>query len=186
MNKERLTKLAEKIAANYEYTTDDDKETQAWYDAAGFTGADLLAKAMIPADADSSTAEDALLDAAAEIACSQVGEIIDNQAAAEHAEWLACANKRDEVRAAVEAALGVRFTGRGPSVYAWYGDLKLRISDHYQVGGGGYSMESDERMGEADIEWVVETTGAEFHTAPTRIEIRNEVAFELRAVRQNA
>lgn len=189
MKTEQIQNIAEHVVSSFEFQTDDEKETVAWGAADGFTAAAIIAALDAIAAAacdDVEEMEEMLNETALEIARSQVREAIQKREDLEHAEWKKGSDKRDEIKAAVEAALGVQFRGRGPSVYAYYGEIKLRVSDHDQVSGGGYSMESDERMGEADLQWVVEIPDAEFHPVPSRAEIRKEVATALRAARQAA
>lgn len=84
------------------------------------------------------------------------------------------------IKDAIEKELGVGFKG-SPSAYANYKGLKLRLSDHAQVPGGGFNLQTDDRMGEADIQWILEHD-EHSHNAqpPTKEQIRAVVAKALR------
>lgn len=103
---------------------------------------------------------------------------------AEIDEAVAAAERLREIVDAVEAALDEQvlfLKAAGGSWYAtWrrgYVELKLRVSDHAQPVGGGYSVESGERLGEADVEWLL--SGG----VPTRDAIRSAVAAAARRER---
>jgi hypothetical protein len=96
---------------------------------------------------------------------------------AAYQKWLAVRGAMDCLQTAIESAIGADFrTSGGGSRYADFRGLKLRIADHDQVAGGGFDMETQERLGEADINWTVD----EETDIPTREEIRREVAHALR------
>jgi hypothetical protein len=103
----------------------------------------------------------------------------------EQKEW---SEKRDKIldnmdlaRREIESALkGVDFESSwGGSMYASYRGLELRISDHPQVDGGGFNESTGDRMGESDLQAVID----EHHVPRTREEIRSTVAKQLWAMR---
>ena len=74
----------------------------------------------------------------------------------------------------MEAALGKRLTGyrdstgtkypglkeaAGGSLYGNYHGLKIRVSDHPAVAGGGFNQGTGERMGDPDVEFVAAKDG---------------------------
>lgn len=85
-------------------------------------------------------------------------------------QMLATAEKVQDLAKLVMDSL--RITLREARGGSWYGEkrgLKIRVSDHCQVRGGGWSEERQERMGEAELQFVVESTDS---SLPTRAEIR--------------
>lgn len=102
----------------------------------------------------------------------------DEAKEAELDSFVALQDKINDVAAAIQSALRSKcwFKGsRTMSQYASYRGLKLRLSDHASVSGGGWCEERQERMGEADLEWVVDAESE----VPSREEIRSLVAAKL-------
>ena len=95
--------------------------------------------------------------------------------------------KTFEIAGAIAAALRqpwTAFRGNG-SLYAAYGDsmgIKLRVSDHAQVDGGGWLTDDfgSGRSGRAAVSWVVRRANTR---VPTRDEIRSVVARAAREYR---
>lgn len=80
---------------------------------------------------------------------------------------------KQETVKAIESALGIS-SFRQAAGGSWYGEykgLKLRVSDHKQKAGGGWSEGKGGRMGESDVEWVVEIDGK----LPTREDILEKI-----------
>lgn len=94
--------------------------------------------------------------------------------------WKATKAAMDSHQSVVEKEIGAKFTrAEGGSRYADYRGLKLRISDHEQVPGGGFNSTTGERMGEADVSWVIDPDDE----PPTPAQIRSAVAKALKKIR---
>lgn len=105
----------------------------------------------------------------------------DEAEEADYQDWLLRCDAIETVKSAVEAALGVEFTqGLGHSAYAdYHGRVSVRVADHAQRAGGGWSDVTGERHGQSDVSFVV-AAGCE---PPTRRQIRSAVARFLRSER---
>lgn len=101
------------------------------------------------------------------------------QADKDLASWRNRNDMQSRVAATIDSALpGVSVQqSSGGSWYADYRGLKLRISDHPQVAGGGFNVGTGDRMGEADIQWIVDENSTDL---PTAADIRKAVAEKLR------
>lgn len=84
---------------------------------------------------------------------SDIDEITEQ---AELDQWIAKERELDALRNLVSESLGITrwdFASTG-SCYAWWrGVLKIRVSDHKQVPGGGWCHQKHGRMGEADADF---------------------------------
>jgi len=90
-------------------------------------------------------------------------------------------NQERVAKQIADALPGVAFTqAAGGSWYADYKGLKLRISDHPQVSGGGFNQGTGERMGEADLQIIVDHEST-VDLSPDRI--RKKVSQQLRDLR---
>ncbi len=100
----------------------------------------------------------------------------------EHKKWAATEENKRHFIKQLEAALpGVEFSqAAGGSWYANYHGLKLRVSDHAQVTGGGFNQSTGERMGESDLQGVVKHN-KQLQRTPEQI--RQKVAAKLREIR---
>jgi len=101
------------------------------------------------------------------------------------AEWQELdAAKERLVRAVIEAlprADRPSYSAQSISMYLWYQDVKIRVSNHRQVAGGGFNEGKQERAGEADLEFVAVID----EPLPSRQEIRSRVAAVLLARRED-
>lgn len=175
--------IADRVVWEFNFNGETAEENEAWESAPGFTAHDLMAEIQGSSLQDEAAVYDLLYDAAADIARQQVDKILTEQKNQEYEQFKRGLEKRRETQDRIESVLGVKFQGGGPSVYAWYNGLKLRISNHAQVSGGGFNMNSGERMGESDLQWVVTDEDAERYDVPSKAEIRSDVAQALRSRR---
>jgi len=81
----------------------------------------------------------------------------------EYKQWQKREENQSRIATQIESALpSVQFSqAAGGSWYADYKELKIRISDHPQVAGGGFNEGTGERMGESDIQIIVDHEGPE-------------------------
>ena len=118
-----------------------------------------------------------------QVALSDEARQRDLDAAEEQRFQRACAvaHRVEELAESVAKATGATFfRAGGGSFYARFHGLKLRVSDHWQVSGGGWSEERQCRMGESDLEWVASESESEI---PSREDIRRAVGRAVRTVR---
>lgn len=87
-----------------------------------------------------------------------------------------------EVADAVGEALGITLDGYAGSLYGSFHGLEVRVSDHRQVAGGGYSEARGERHGEAVISFVVRSASSPL---PSRADVRQRMAEAAIAYREH-
>lgn len=124
----------------------------------------------------------ALTDAAARLVAAEAYRLRDAAIEADHVAAVALRDRKLDLCREIEAALPAceqtnhGFDGFG-SLYYRYREVKIRVSDHAQVAGGGWNAGTGERHGESDVSFVV---AGHDSPLPSRREIRARVARVLR------
>jgi len=128
-----------------------------------------------------------LREVASRIIQRQAQEIVDAEERAAQELDAAIANRKLECAEAIMDALAhkggkhdacrLKFVSGGyggfGSIYLRFRSLKLRISDHNEVPGGGFNVETGERNGASAHSWIINSAASGI---PSREEIRSLVA----------